>query len=222
MKKLIASVAVLLTLCNISFSQSTITTISYNNSNQTGLMLELPYNQDVSEGFIVTNLKKTGYEPETKGSLFWKNNKINGFYTFKGVSLEGADQPVDLYFKVDRKSKKQKDQSVIYMLISKGGESFINSGSNETLYNAGKKFLNGFVEQSAAYKLDLDIKGQEDAVNAAQKKMDKLKEDEKSMNKKIEQLQSDLKKNQQDQQKQQQTIEAEQKKLADLKTQKSN
>ena len=221
MKKLTAFLAALFLLCS-AYSQSTLTSVSYNKTEQTGLMLELPYTQDVSEGFIVDNLKKTGYEPETKGSLFWKNNKINGFYTFKGVRLEGADQPVDLYFKVDRKSKKEKDQSVIYLLVSKGGENFISSGSDEDIYKAAKRFLNGFLEQSAVYKLDLDIKSQEDVVKDAQKKMDKLKEDEKNMNKKIEQLQSDLKKNNEDQQKQQQTIEAEQKKLEDLKTQKSS
>ncbi|MGN6401789.1 MAG: hypothetical protein ACTHMD_15135 [Flavisolibacter sp.] len=221
MKKLTAFLTALFFLCN-AYSQSTLTSVSYNKTEQTGLMLELPYNQEVSEGFIVDNLKKTGYEPETKGSLFWKNNKINGFYTFKGVRLEGADQPVDLYFKVDRKSKKEKDQSVIYLLVSKGGENFISSGSDEDIYKAAKRFLNGFLEQSAVYKLDLDIKSQEDVVKDAQKKMDKLKEDEKNMNKKIEQLQSDLKKNNEDQQKQQQTIEAEQKKLEDLKTQKSS
>ena len=222
MKKLTALLPVLFLLFNAAFSQSTVTSVSYNKTDQTGLMLELPYNQDVSEGFIVDNLKKTGYEAETKGSLFWKNNKINGFYTFKGVRLEGADQPVDLYFKVDRKSKKQKDQSVIYLLVSKGGENFISSGSDEDIYKAAKRFLNGFLEQSAVYKLDLDIKSQEDVVKDAQKKMDKLKDDEKSMNKKIEQLQSDLKKNSEDQEKQQQTIEDAQKKLADLKAQKSS
>ncbi|MGZ3911194.1 MAG: hypothetical protein ACXVBR_13975, partial [Flavisolibacter sp.] len=219
MNKLAALVSALLFLVLPAYSQSTTASISYNKTSQPGLMLELPYNQDVSEGFIVTNLKKTGYEPETKGSLFWKNNKINGFYTFKGVSLPGADQPVDLYFKVD---KKKKDQSVIYMLVSKGGENFINQDSSENLYTAGKNFLDGFLEQSAVYKLDLDIRNQQNSVNNAQKKLDRLRDDEKSLNKKLEQLQSDLKKNQQDQEKQQQALENEQKKLSDLKARKSN
>jgi len=44
-----------------------------------------------------------------------------------------------------------------------------------------------------------------------------LIEDEKDMEKKIEQLQRDIKKNKDDQVNQQQTIETERKKLADLK-----
>jgi len=204
-----------------AFSQSVTTSVSYNKTSQTGLMLELPYNQDVAEGFIVTNLKKTGYEPQTKGSLFWKNNKINGFYTFKNVRLEGSDQPLDLYFKVERKSRKQNDQSTIYMLVSKGNETFISSDSDEDIYKAAKRFLNGFLEQSAVYKLDLDIKGQEDVVKDAEKRLNKLQDEEKNLTKKIEDLQNDLKKNRENQESQQKTIETEQKKLADLKAQKS-
>jgi hypothetical protein len=218
------NITALLLACFIyhaAFTQSTVTSVSYNKSNQTALMLELPYDQEVSEGFIVTNLKKTGYEPETKGSLFWKNNKINGFYIFKGIRLEGADQPLDLYFKVERKSRKQKDQSIIYMLVSKGNEAFISSGSDDEVYNASKRFLNGFLEQSAVYKLDLDIKTQENVVKEAEKKLTRLQDEEKSLNKKIEDLQNNLKKNRENQETQQKTIETEQKKLVDLKMQKS-
>ena len=203
-------------------AQSTLTSVNYNKKDQSALMLELPYNEEVSEGFIVTNLKKTGYEAETKGSLFWKNNKINGFYTFKGVRLEGLSQAVDLYFKVERKSRKQKDQSIIYMLISKGNEDFITSGGDEEIYSASKRFLNGFLEQSSVYKLDLDIKGQEDVVKESEKRMTKLKDEEKNLTKKIEQLQTDLQKNREDQEKQQKTIEDEQKKLEELKLRKSS
>jgi hypothetical protein len=169
-------------------------------------MLELPYNEDVCGDFIVANLKKTGYDVETKGKLFWKQNKLNGYYTYKGVRLKGLDYTVDLYFKVDQKSRKSKDESVIYMLIGKGENYFISS-SDDNAYDAGKKFMNGFVEQAAAFKLDLDIKTQEETVKDAEKKLDKLKDNEKDMIKKIDQLQKDLKTNQADQKSQEQTIE---------------
>jgi hypothetical protein len=218
MKKFAALVLVAFSMVCTASAQSSYTSVSYNKTSQPALKLELPYNTDVSEGFIVDNLKKTGYDPETKGKLFWKQNKLNGFYIFKDVRLEGASQPVDLYFKVDQKSKKEKDASVIYLLIDKGENSFISS-SDEQTYNAAKHFLNGFVDESAAYKLDLDIKNREETVKDAEKKLDKLKDNEKDMNRKIEQLQKDLKKNQEDQKEQQKTIETEKKKLDDLKEQ---
>ncbi len=55
-------------------------------------------------------------------------------------------------------------------------------------------------------------------VKDAENLLNKLAEEEKDMQKKIEQLQRDIKKNKDDQANQQQTIEAERKKLADLKT----
>ena len=75
---------------------------------------------------------------------------------------------------------------------------------------------------SAVYKLDLDISTQENSVKEAEKKMNKLKDDENSISKKIDQLQNDLKKNREDQEKQQQTIENELKKLEGLRSKKSS
>jgi hypothetical protein len=203
----------------ITSAQSSYTSVSYNKSSQPALMLELPYNEEISEGFIVDNLKKTGYDAETKGKLFWKQNKLNGFYIFKDVRLEGASGKVDLYFKVDQKSKKQKDASIIYLLVGKGENSFVSSDSDNDTYTAAKKFLNGFVDKSAVYKHDLDIKNQEDIVKDNEKKLDKLKDNEKDMIKKIDQLQKDLKKNQEDQKDQEKKIEDENRKLDDLKGQ---
>lgn len=218
MKKLTAVLFLFFAAFHFTKAQSSVTTASYNKSNQPALMLELPYNEDVCGDFIVDNLKKTGYDIETKGKLFWKQNKVNGYYTYKNVRLKGLDYTVDLYFKVDQKSRKSKNESVIYMLMGKGENYFIAS-SDDVAYDAAKRFLNGFIEQAAVYKLDLDIKAQEQAVTDAQKKFDKLKDNENDMNKKIDQLQKDLKKNQEDQKNQAQTIENEKKKLEDLKAQ---
>ena len=221
MKKLTAVLFLIFAAFCYAKAKSSITTASYNKTSQPALMLELPYNEDVCGDFIVDNLKKTGYDVETKGKLFWKQNKVNGYYTYKGVRLKGLDYTVDLYFKVEPKSRKSKDQSIIYMLMGKGENYFIAS-SDDNAYDAGKKFMNGFVDQAAAFKLDLDIKAQEQAVTDAQKKFDKLRDNEKDMIKKIDQLQQDLKKNQEDQKNQQQTIENEKKKLEDLKGQVKN
>ena len=221
MKKYVTIFFLLFSGMNTAFSQASVTSVSYNKISQPALMLELPYDEDVSEGFIINNLKKTGYDVETKGKLFWKQNKLNGFYVFKDVRLEGSSQALDLLFKVERKGKKSKDESIIYLLTSKGGESFITSDSDEMNYAAAKNFLNGFVEQSAVYKLDLDIKAQEETVKDAEKKLSKLQDNEKDMIKKIEELQKDLKKNKENQEEQLKTIENERKKLTDLKAQKS-
>ena len=199
-----------------AISQTLPTSINYNKTTQQGLMLELPYSQDVCEGFIVNSLKNIGYDPESKGKLFWKNNKVNGFYTFKNVSIQGLSHPVDLYFKVDQKSRRQKDESIIYLLVSNGDEKFVND-SDATTFNVAQKLMNDFVAKSAAYKLSLDIKAQEDEIKDAEKKLANQKENEKELSKKIDKLQEDLKRNRADQVTQQAIIENEKKKLAELK-----
>lgn len=215
MKKGIA-VLVLFLAIYTGNAQSYTAPITYNKAERQGLILQLPYGESVSEGFIVDNLRKTGFEPETKGKLFWKQNKINDFYVFKGVTLNGAPAPVDLYFKVDRRSKKVKDQSTISMLVSRGDEAFIGPGE-DTAFIAAQNFLNAFVPQSANYKLNLDIAGQEKAVGEAEKKLQKLQDDEHDISKKIEDLQKDLRTNQSDQEAQRRQIETERAKLVELK-----
>jgi hypothetical protein len=194
-------------------AQSVNSTVTFNKVDRPALMLTVPYKESVAEGAIVENLKKTGYDAETKGRFFWKQNKVNGFYTFKSVNLNG--NLVDLYFKIDQKSRKL-DQTNMYLLVSKGEGNFIDR-DDTAVYNSAKRFLDGFVGETASYKHQLDIKAQEETVKDSEKKLAKLKENEKDMEKKIEELQNDLKKNREQQVNQTQVIELEKKKLGEMK-----
>lgn len=208
----------LLVMFATASAQSVSTSIKFDKTDKPALMLYLPYSQDVAEGTILTKLKEIGFEPESKGSLFWKNNKVNGFYVFKGVTLRGEKtELVDLYFKVDRRGSKKDNQSVMYLLTSKGGDNFINDMSDAGTFAASQKFLNGFVGETASYKHTLDVKAQEETVKKAEKKLVDLMDDEKDMQKKLEKLQEDLKKNKEAQINQQALIESEKKKLTDMK-----
>lgn len=205
--------------CFTASAQSVSTAIKYNKENKQGLMLYLPYSQEVAEGTILSKLKEIGFEPQSTGSLFWKQNKVNGFYAYKGVTLKGEpSQIVDLYFKVDRRGSKKDNQSVMYLLTSKGAENFVTESSDAQAYSASQNFLNGFVGQTATYKHTLDVSAQEETVKKAEKKLVDLMEDERDMNKKIAKLQEDLRKNKEGQVTQQATIEAEKRKLEEMRT----
>jgi hypothetical protein len=217
--KSIASLLMLIIVINVS-AQSVNTSVKFNKTDRPALMLYLPYNEEVAEGTILTKLKEIGFEPESKGSLFWKQNKVDGFYTFKGVVLKSDSSTnvlTDLYFKVDRRGRKKENQSVIYLMTSKGAENFITDASEPQTYTAAQRFLNSFVSETATYKHTLDIQAQEETVKKAEKKMSDLTGDERDMNSKIAKLQADLQKNKQDQLNQQVVVEAEKKKLADMK-----
>ena len=90
---------------------------------------------------------------------------------------------MDLYFKVDQKSRRAKDESIIYLLVSNGDEKFITDADTNT-YNVALKLMNDFVAKSAAYKLSLDIKAQEDEIKDAEKKLANQKDTEKELSKK--------------------------------------
>ena len=108
------------------------------------------------------------------------------------------------------------------MMMTKGESNFVSSETEPDVYTAGNRFLNSFVDYSATYKMDVDIQTQEDAVKSAEKKYSKLQSDEDDLENKIQKMQNDLKTNRQQQENQVKLIDAERKKLEELKAKKLN
>lgn len=166
---------------------------------QPGLLLELPNTTAVAEGTLLQKLKETGYKPETSGAMFWKKNKQDGFYIFNGVTLPALNnQKLDLYFKIDRKSRSDKDKSLMYMLVSKGYDNFVSPDVDSATFLAATQFLNSFVGSNLSFSLQQEIEAQEKVVANAEKKLSNLQDEEKALQKKIEQLQGDVLKKQTD------------------------
>ena len=217
MKKQYMLTVVLATSIITARAQSSYTTIQYNKNMQPALVLELPNTTNDVEGTIVEKLKQIGYNPETQGHLFWKKNKIDGFYIFNNVVLPslGAHK-LDMYFKVVQKNKEEKNNSTLYLLVSNGNENFASPTGDTTLWNSSKMFLNSFIEKTTAYNLEQNIKAQENTVKDSQKKLATLQKDEKDLTEKIKKYQNDLSNNQNNQKDQQQDIENQQKLLESL------
>jgi len=191
-------------------AQSSYTTIQYNDKMRPALMLELPNNPTDAEGTILQKLKEVGYNHETKGHLFWKKNKIDGFYVFNNVLLPSlSNQEMDMYLKVVQKNKEE-NSSILYLLVSRGNENFASPEGDTTLWNSSKMFLNSFVEKTRAYTLEQNIKHQENTVKEFQNKLTELQSEAKDLAEKIRQ-------NQEDQKNQQLNIENHNKLLEDLK-----
>ncbi len=199
-------------------AQSSLTTIQYNTQTHPALVLELPNNTDDAEGTILSKLKETGYNPETKGHLFWKKNKSDGFYVFNNVTLPAVStQKLDVYFKVIQKSGEEKNRSTLYMLVSKGNKEFISPDTDTAIWNSSQLFLNSFVEKTIAYSLEQEIAAQETIIKDAKSKLQNLQKDEKDLGEKIKKSQEDLVSNQNNQKDQQQNIDNQAKLLEDLK-----
>jgi hypothetical protein len=203
----------------VSQGQSTYTTITYNNTMQPALTLVLQNNKEMTEGTILQNLKQTGYDPNSKGHLFWKKDKKEGFYVFDGVSLPDLNsQKLDMYFKVVPKSNEDNAHSVIYLMVSKGYDNFVSPQSDTLLWNSAQNFLNGFVERTTAFTLEADIKNKEKAVKESENKLAKYQEDEKGLNNKMEKLHHELADNHSNQLKQQLEIDDQKRKLEQMKS----
>ncbi len=182
MKKitLLALVAFISISC---FAQARLTTAEYQKVMQPALEIEVPFTEKTVMKTIVDKLEKQGY----------KSSSNKGYNVFKGVRMaELGPDSYDLYFKTDRKSRKEKDNTVLTMMISSGYEKFIGDSTNSPLIGNAKEFLNKQIDASAAYDLELQITDQEDVSKKADKKLANLVDDGNDLQKKKEKIERDI------------------------------
>jgi len=200
MKNIFLSSLIILTYCTVS-GQAVFQNINYNEKLEPGLVLELPNKPEIVQKTVLEKLMETGYKPETTGALFWKSDKVNGFYVFKQVTLpELKNQTLDLYLNVE-KLENYKNKTKLYMLVSKGYDNFISPDSDTEIYRAARSFLNSFIEETAAFKLRISIEELKESIADSEKSMRSLTEHENEMVKKMDNLNEDLRKNKEDQEK---------------------
>jgi hypothetical protein len=198
-------------------AQSSYTTIQYNKTAQSALVLELPNTTQDVQGTILEKLKQTGHNPETQGHLFWKKNTVDGFYVFHNVVLPAIGaRNLDVYFKVLQKNDAEKAHTTLYMLISKGNGNFSSPDVDTALWVGAETFLNGFIEKTTAYNLEQNIAAQQNAVKESREKLASLQKDEGDLAEKIRKYQADLLHNQENQRDQRQDIENQQRQLESL------
>jgi len=200
-------------------ARSSFTTITYQEKLQPALTIQLSNTIQVAQGTILQKLKETGYDPQTKGMFFWKTNQLNDFYVFNNVQLpELNNEKLDMYFKVAKATSGDKEQSTVYLMVSKGYDNFVSPQTDTATFYAAQKFLDGFVAESDTFKNNSDIETQQANVAGAEKKLSDLQKKEKDLNSKLAPLQSDLVNNQNDQKNQHTEIESQKARLELLKT----
>lgn len=173
--------------------------VEYQKSEQPAAIIELPYSPETVEGAIKEHLAKSGSKP----------NQSKGFTGYKNVQLSLADAaPSDVYFKIDRKSRKENNMSVVYMVVTKRDE---NPATRSSVDNGGidqaQAFLNNIGPVIDSYSLELEIRQQEEELKKAQKKYDNLMEEGRDLEKRKKSLEDKLVENSQNQEKQQLEIE---------------
>lgn len=187
MKKIFLSLLVALAFVDIVSAQAYEGTIEYDKKKQEAFMIDYPYPPEAVENAISKKMAKLGYKPKEEKGLF---NKDKGFKVYKDAFITdiNADR-MDYIIKVESKSRKNQDESVVYMIILKDGNN-AKSGFDVLQTEKTKTFLSGLQPDVIAENLELDIKAQEEAVGKAEKKLRGLKDDQNDLEKKLKDNQS--------------------------------
>lgn len=204
MRKVILLAAVLL-ISRFADAQSYESTVEHQKTKKPTAVIELPYPPGVVEDAIKDKMKRMGYS----------GKESKGFLTFKGVK-DSLGKERDYIIKVERKSRKEKDESVVYLLGEGPNVDMLKTGLGSDIEHL-KKELNNMHPHIEAYSLDVDIVNQEETVKKAEKKYDYLLDDQKDLEKKLKRLMDDIEQNKKDQEKQKAEIENQKKILETLK-----
>lgn len=198
MKKITFTLITFILFACSAFSQSQYLFIEFKDVQKPAVVNEYPYSDKTVTNALEEKLNKMGY----------KGKETKGYTIYKAVSSgEIGSQPYDLYFGIERKSKKEKENTIVRMLISKGNEVFISDTDEPATINNAKTFLNNLSANIQAYDLEQQIKAQEDIVKKAERKYKNLLNDADDLQKKKRNLEKDIEDNQKDQKIQQAEVE---------------
>ncbi len=157
-------------------------TIEYSKKKQPAFAIDYAFSPEAAENALAAKLEKLGYKPKEEKGIF---NKDKGFKIYKSTYLTEVNAiSLDYLFKIERKSRKDKDEATIYMIMQKDGANFKTSMSAQDVEQA-KFFLNNLRPNIEAANLELQIKAQEDVIAKAEKKLKTLKDDQVELEKKI-------------------------------------
>lgn len=150
-----------------SFSQAIVTITDYQKAQEPAIQYELPYPEETVTKALEDTLEKQGYKgKDTKGYTLYRDVHSTAI---------GPDS-YNLYFKVDRKSKNEKETSIVTLMISKD-DIFISEATDMDIVNNAKVYMQNLKPVVQAYDLEQQINAQMDAVRKADKKLTDLTSD---------------------------------------------
>jgi hypothetical protein len=205
MKRIIVSFTVLL-IANLIYGQAREGTVTYNKNALSAAVIELPYSPDAVNAAMNDYLSKKG---KSKGT------DLKGFSTFRNTEVLAYDSTnADLYFKIERKSRQEKNASLVSLLLSSPKADMATPNIRYLNMEEAKDYLNGLVPAIQAYNLELEIKEQNEVIKKAEAKYKSLVNDGDDLEKKRSAIEKKIAENKQDIQSQGNEVEAQKQKLA--------
>jgi hypothetical protein len=182
MKKFHLALLIVLSLPFLSMAQAYEENVQYDKKKQPAIVIEYAYPAQAVENAFIQRMEKLGYKAkEEKGIL----NRDKGFLVFKNAYVTDISKDrIDYIVKVERKSRKESDESVLYMIMQKDGS---NAMAKMEAFDIGqaKTYLNNMLPDIEAAHLELQIKDQEEVVAKAEKKLKGLQDDKIALEKKL-------------------------------------
>ena len=184
MKRIALSGLIILLFADMALAQAYEGTIEFDKKKQKAFVINYSYPTEAVENAIIKKMETLGYKAkEEKGFL----NKDKGFLVYKNAFVTDISRDkMDYIVKVERKSRKESDESVLYIIMNKtdGTNAIEKMDAYDT--DQAKYFLNNLLPDIQAANLELQIKEQEEIVAKAEKKLRDLKDDQLSLEKKLQ------------------------------------
>jgi hypothetical protein len=198
MNKCFSLVTLSLLVLQVSFAQN-FEQIEWQGKKVPAIAVDIYQNEAVTEVAIKEYFEKLGYNAKS----------AKGIYAYKGIRLKDIDTKTnyDVLIKVDRKSRLEKDASVVYMSMAKDYDNYIRSSSDDETVENLRKFVSNFQNLANEKALENEIKSQEEKTKSAEKKLVALKEEKTSIETKIKKLEEKKEENIKEIEKQEQEVE---------------
>ena len=200
--------------CQLSSAQAHEEKIDYAKKTWSCLAMDYSFSPEAVENGIVAKMDKLGYKGKEEKGIF---NKDKGFKVYKNALIPDISASrYDYFIKVEKKSRRDDEAAVAYLLIQKDGNDILAKLNAKELEYV-KSFLSGIMPDIETSDLGIKIAAQEEVVSKAEKKLKSLQTDKEDIEKKIKKLQDDITENLKNQDSQQKEIDNQKKTLEVLR-----
>lgn len=189
------------------FTQAYEDKLTYDKKKQMALAINYSYGTEAVQNAVIEKFRVLGYKPKEEKGIF---NADKGVLIFKNAYvMDISAERMDYIVKVERKSRKEAEETVLYFLLLKED---VNQLEKMDIGGIGKSklFLTNLIPNIEAADLELKIKAQEDLLIKTEKRIKGLEDEQVSLEKK-------LKDNAKDQQDSKTDLENQRKELEVLK-----
>lgn len=187
------SLFMLITNVTIAQSRAMEGKVTVDKNSKVAAVIELPYPAAEVEQAIKNMMSERGQKPD----------KSKNFIVFRNATLEShANELNDLHFQVERKSRKESNSSLVYLVVGRPSENIaLRTESDRHKVEEAKDMLNSLLPHVEKHHLDVQIGQQSSSLDKMRKTLKRLESDQSSNEKKLKQLQDKIEKNKSDQEK---------------------